>query len=186
MQSAHDPLDTRSLPGALTGAWWLFLLLGVLGVVAGIIVLVVPKDSLATLAVVSGIFLLVDGIFELVSTLGRGVEHRGLLIVVGVLSVIAGVILVRHPFTAVVAFALLVGVWLITVGIIRVFEWFGGPERGVWGIVVAVLEVLGGIVIVAIPGIGLATLAVLIGIAFILRGVAMSAIGWELRRLRSA
>jgi uncharacterized membrane protein HdeD (DUF308 family) len=186
MQSAHDPLDTASPLGAVTGAWWLFLLLGVLGVVAGIIVLLVPNDSLATLAVVSGVFLLVDGVFELMSALGRGVEHRGLLIVVGVLSVIAGIILVRHPFTAVVGFALLVGIWLLTIGIIRMFEWFAGPERGAWSITVAVLEVIAGIVIVAVPGIGLATLAVFVGIAFILRGAAMCAIGWELKRMPGA
>jgi uncharacterized membrane protein HdeD (DUF308 family) len=169
----------------VTGAWWLFVLVGVLGVIAGIIVLVVPNDSLATLAVVSGIFLLVDGIFELVAALGRNVEHRGLLVIVAVLSVIAGVILVRHPFAAVVAFALLVGIWLIAIGITRLVEAFTGPDRGVWSVIVALLEVLAGIVIVAVPGIGLATLAVFIGLAFIIRGIAMIAAGWGLRRLRT-
>ena len=186
MQSAQDPLDTPPLLGAVIGAWWLLLLLGVLGIVAGIVVLLVPNDSLATLAVVSGVFLLVDGVFELVSALGRGVEHRGLLVVVGLLSIIAGVILVRHPFGAVVAFALLVGLWLITIGILRVFEAFSTPERRGWSLVVALLEVIAGVVIVAVPDIGLATLAVFIGISFILRGVAMCAVGWGLRRLQPA
>ena len=40
-----------------TWAWWLFMLLG-LGIAAGVIVLAKPGDSLATLAVVAGVFVL--------------------------------------------------------------------------------------------------------------------------------
>ena len=45
--------------------WWVFLLAG-RERHRGVIVLVKPSDSLATLAVVAGIFVLIDGIFELV------------------------------------------------------------------------------------------------------------------------
>src|SRR6476661_440033 len=55
-----------------TWAWWLFMLLGLVGIAAGVIVLAKPSNSLATLAVIAGIFILVDGIFDLVaSLLGR-------------------------------------------------------------------------------------------------------------------
>ncbi len=48
-----------------TGFWWLPVAIGVLSLIAGVIVLAKPSDSLATLAVVAGIFVLVDGIAEL-------------------------------------------------------------------------------------------------------------------------
>jgi hypothetical protein len=51
--------------GEVTWGWWLLVLVGVLGVVAGVIILAKPGSSLQTLAVIAGIFLLVDGIFEL-------------------------------------------------------------------------------------------------------------------------
>jgi uncharacterized membrane protein HdeD (DUF308 family) len=54
-------LDLRRV----VGPWWLWLLLGLVGIAAGVIVLAWPAISLLTLAVVSGIFLLVDGAFEL-------------------------------------------------------------------------------------------------------------------------
>ena len=58
-----SPISGDSSP---TGGWWLLLLVGALSVVAGVILLFKPSDSLATLAVIAGIFLLLDGILELV------------------------------------------------------------------------------------------------------------------------
>jgi uncharacterized membrane protein HdeD (DUF308 family) len=46
-------------------AWWVLTLLGLISIAAGVIVLARPSTSLAALAVICGVFLLVDGIFEL-------------------------------------------------------------------------------------------------------------------------
>ena len=43
-------------------AWWLMLVVGIASLVAGIILLFQPSKSLATLAVIIGIFILIDGI----------------------------------------------------------------------------------------------------------------------------
>lgn len=164
------------------GVWWLVLLFGLVGVAAGVIVLAQPGIGLATLAVVSGVFLLVDGVFEVVFSFGA-VANRGLVALLGVLSVITGVILVRHPIAGVVAVALLLGIWLITFGIVRLIEASGYEQHRGRRMLVAVLEVAAGIVIVSIPGIGVATLAVLIGVTFILRGLGMCIVALALRRV---
>ena len=49
----------------LTWGWWLVVVVGVLSIVAGVIIVAKPSSSLATLAVIAGIFLLLDGILEL-------------------------------------------------------------------------------------------------------------------------
>ena len=46
----------------LTWGWWLALLLGVLSLIAGIIVILKPSNSLATLAVITGIGLICYGL----------------------------------------------------------------------------------------------------------------------------
>ncbi len=167
-------------------AWWVLALLGVLGVVAGVIVLAVPSISLATLAVLTGIFLLIDGIVEVTSALVDAEENRALIAIFGVITAIAGVILIRHPTHALTAIALLVGLWLLVAGLLRLIRSFS--QRGGRGaaIALAVLEMIAGIVIVASPGIGLATLALLIGIAFIVRGIMLCVAGWGLRSLGRA
>jgi uncharacterized membrane protein HdeD (DUF308 family) len=168
----------------VAAVWWLLVLVGVLGIAAGVVILVVPAIGLVTLAVVAGIFLLIDGAFELLASLLGGVPERGLLALVGVVTAIIGILLVRHPIAGVVATALLLGFWLIAFGIIRVVEWFSGEEREWPSLLVAVVEIVAGIVIASVADIAVATLAALVGIAFIVRGLATCWLAWNLRTLR--
>ena len=168
----------------LTWGWWLALLIGVLSIIAGIIVVAKPSNSLSTLAVIFGIFILVDGIVELVAALTGGTENRGLLALIGVLSVIAGVLLIRHPLGGVRAVALVLGIWLIAAGVVRFIAAFDAREHVVWRILVALVLVVVGVVIVASPHIGYATLALITGIGFICYGLGMLAFGWALHVVR--
>ncbi len=160
--------------------WWLPLCIGPLSIIAGIIVLVKPADSLATIAVVTGIFVVIDGLAALVASLNRSNENRGLAALLGVLSLIVGVLLIRHPIHGVVAVALFVGIWLIAMGAMRFVLAFDTDGHRAWRLLVAAVEMLAGIVIVSSPGIGLATLALLIGISLIVNGVSLTALGFAL------
>jgi uncharacterized membrane protein HdeD (DUF308 family) len=181
-----DQTLARSELRAATGGWWLFLLIGVISVAVGVTILAKPGDSLATLAVIAGIFLLVDGLLELAAALLHGTQSRAMVALLGVLTVIVGVLLIRHPIEGVVAVALLIGIWLMTVGVLRVVAAFEVEEYRGWNIVAGVIELIAGIVIVSDPNIGFATLALLVGIAFIVNGSGMFALGWNLRALRRA
>jgi uncharacterized membrane protein HdeD (DUF308 family) len=167
-----------------TWGWWLVGLVGVLSIVAGVIVLFKPGESLPTLAVIVGIFMLVDGIFEIASAFFRGTANRGLVALFGVITAIVGVLLIRHPIAGVAAAALLIGLWLITIGVIRFVTAFEEAEHRFWHAVAGLVEILAGIVIVSTPGIGFATLAILVGIAFILNGVALMVLGWNMQEVR--
>jgi uncharacterized membrane protein HdeD (DUF308 family) len=161
------------------------LLLGALSVVAGVIVILKPSNSLTTLAVVTGIFILVDGILELIGAVSTDTQNRGLLAVIGALSVIAGVLLIRHPLGGVKAVALLLGIWLIAAGMVRFVVAFATPDHRLWRIGVALVLAIFGIVIVSSPHIGYATLALITGVCFICYGIGMLAVGWAMRTIRS-
>ena len=165
-----------------TSTWWVFLLFGVISIAAGVIVLAKPGGSLVTLALVAGIFVLIDGLFDLGVSLSRGTQNRGLAAIMGVLSVVVGVLLIRHPIGGVLAVALLVGIWLIAVGVVRFVAAFEREHRA-WNILVALIEVAAGIVIVSSPPIAFATLALLVGISFIASGIATCALGWTMHSL---
>jgi uncharacterized membrane protein HdeD (DUF308 family) len=184
-RSPSDPnrATTTEQIRELTEAWWLLVVVGLLGAVAGVIVLAKPSHSLTTLAVVCGLFVLIDSVFELVTSLFA--EHGGAAAVIGVLGIVVGILLIRHPIHGVLAVALLIGIWLVAIGVLRLVRAFV-LERRRGSIVVAVIEIVAGIVIVSSPHIGFATLALLIGISFILNGVAVFALGWALRALRRA
>lgn len=170
----------------MSSAWWIFSILGALAVIAGIVVLAKPSNSLATLAVVSGIFILFDGIVAIVDALIGSTENRGLIAILGVVSVVIGVLLVRHPIGGVKAVALLLGIWLIAAAVVRVVAAFAVPEHRLRRLVGAVILAIAGIAIVSEPHIGYATLAVIVGIGFIGYGAMMIVLGWALRTVGHA
>src|SRR5262249_21382726 len=180
MSARSDATEIRQI----TWGWWLLLLVGALSVGAGVIILLKPSDSLATLAVIAGIFLLVDGVLELVAAIFRGVRDRGLVALFGVITAIVGVLLIRHPVGGVTFVALVIALWLVAAGVIRLATAFEEPEHRVRHVLLGLVEMVAGIVIIANPDIGYATLAVLVGIGFILNGLAMGALGWDMYEIR--
>lgn len=164
--------------------WWLLTLMGAISLVAGGILVAKPSQSLKTLAVIFGIFLLIDGIIALIWALRHRGASRGLDVVVGVLGVVFGLILVRHPTSAVNVIGLLIGIWLVAAGAVRLVR--GIELRSFWRIGIAVLELIVGVIIVGEPHIGYATLAVLTGIWLILNGIATIGLSLLLRKAGQA
>ena len=165
----------------VTGLWWIASLVGVLAIIAGIIVVAKPSNSLATLAVVTGIFVLFDGIAALVDALAGSTENLGLVALLGVVSVVLGILLIRHPIGGVKAVALLLGIWLIAAAVVRLVVAFAVPEHRLRRLVAAAILGIAGVAIVSEPHIGYATLAVIAGIGFIGYGASMIVLGWALR-----
>jgi uncharacterized membrane protein HdeD (DUF308 family) len=179
---ASDRLTNEELR-VLKAPAWLFMLAGLVSVAAGVIVLLKPSDSLVTLSVIAGIFILVDGLFDVIGSFSRRTENRGLAAVVGVLSVVVGVLLIRHPLSGVLAAALLIGIWLLAGGVVRIVRAFDG-DHVAWRVIVGLLEAAAGIVLISSPAISFSTLALLVGISFIVYGVGEFALGWMLHGLR--
>ena len=143
---------------ALARSWWIAVVLGVLSIVAGGIVLARPDHSLRALAVIIGIFILIDGIVELYWAIVHRVQSTATAALLGILNVVVGVLLIRHPIAGVQAVALFIGIWLIAVGVVRAVVAFDAPGGALGRLLIAGVEILAGIVIVAAPDIGYATL----------------------------
>ena len=114
----------------------------------------------------------------------RSTQNRGMVALFGAITAIVGVLLIRHPVGGVTAVALLIGIWLIVIGVIRFATAFDEYEHRAWYALAGVIELIAGIVIVANPDIGYATLAILVGIAFIINGIGLGALGWGLHEVR--
>ena len=183
MAEDDDLIEREALD--LARAWWLMVLLGVACIVAGIILIARPSNSLAVLAVVFGILLLIEGAIELVRSFGHGVENRVLSVIIGVLGIVIGIVLIRHPFTGVSAIGLLIGIWLVAVGMVRLVQALAiGPHRLLRG-ALAIVEVIVGIVIVSDPHIGYTALAIIAGIWLIVSGFGAIALGILMRSVKS-
>lgn len=161
----------------LTAMPWLLIAFGLITLAVGIFFIASPHETLATFTVIAGIFLIFDGALALLGAIfGRG-EGRGLLSVVGILSIIAGVILIKHPFNALVVFVMILGVWLVAAGLVRfVFAFSDHNGRGAQ-IILALIDLIAGIAILTWPDLSLSTLAVIIGIVLVIRAIAWIYVG---------
>jgi uncharacterized membrane protein HdeD (DUF308 family) len=170
--------------------WWLWVLFGVLSIVAGVIALANPGLSLLAIALLFGCALIISGFFDLLTGItARDVDTIGRVaaMLLGVLALIAGVICLRRPGTSLLALVLVVGIYLIAAGVLHLAAAFSDREgntalRAALGL----LNIVLGVVILAIPGLSLVTFAVLFGIGLVIRGAVAIAAGMRLRRLRPA
>ena len=172
---------TRHELRSITTLWWLPVLLGVAALCVGLFFVVSPNETLTTFTTIAGIFVLVDGAVAIVAAIVRSGDGRGLLALIGVLSAIAGLVLIKRPFETLVVFTLIVGVWFVVAGVVRLVDAFSTREARGGNLVLALLDLAAGAVILAWPDLGLATMAVIIGIVLITRGFLFVAIGVQLR-----
>lgn len=154
-------------------AWQLTLFMGVVTLVLGIIVAIHPSTSLNVIAVLIGILLLVSGVFQLVRALEPATGHRVFSALVGLAFVVLGVVMIRHLHLTRLAIALLIGIIWIVQGVAELMVGMAQSDRRGrgWAIVFGVISLAAGIVVVAVPEGSLTTLAVLVGIWFIVLGL---------------
>jgi uncharacterized membrane protein HdeD (DUF308 family) len=172
---------------ALARGWWLFLLRGVVGILFGLLVWLMPGLGLVAVLAFLAAWLAVDGVASLVQAARGGADltgrHRSRtwLAIDGVLSLLLALVVLLLPGISAVALVLMVGAWAIAVGALRIVL---GWRAGDWMLgLLGVLSVLAGIWMVVAPGPGLLALVWLVGLQAVMMGFLFLAFGWRLRRV---
>jgi uncharacterized membrane protein HdeD (DUF308 family) len=101
------------------------VLLAVLGVFSLIIGLYAVRHILITLlalALLLGIFWIISGAVELFTALShRGMQGRGWTATMGILSILAGIVVLVYPGITLLVLAVVLGVWLLVFGAMQIF-----------------------------------------------------------------
>jgi uncharacterized membrane protein HdeD (DUF308 family) len=104
----------------------LFLLLGILLVVLGIVCLRSPQRTIALLVLLFGISCVISGALELFHGFTGG---GGWAIASGIVSVLIGIVVLAYPVTSVSTMVWLFGIGLVVIGLTALFGAFV-PGRG--------------------------------------------------------
>lgn len=169
--------------------WWLILLSGIVAVLAGIVAIAVPGITLLVLGLFLGISLIVTGIGSILVGVSTGGDHPGaqvLAVLIGFISVAAGLFCIARPGAGILAVLFSVAFWFVLTGVGDLAIAYRRPEHRVWHAVLGVIGVVAGIVLLANPGVGLSTVALLAGLGFLLRGAAEVVLALQTRRLEQA
>jgi uncharacterized membrane protein HdeD (DUF308 family) len=161
----------------------LLIIAGVIGAIAGGLALVYPGITLLALALIAGINLLILGVMSLVDAFsGDGdTTTRVLAAVLGLLGIMAGLVVMRRPGESLLAVLVVLGIWLVISGIVDFVRAFASVDYRGMRLLMGLVDVVLGGLILALPNESLKTLAILIGIAFIVRGVLSVVRGFQLR-----
>lgn len=184
--SAFAPSDAMS--AVLAQNWWAIALRGVFAILFGVIAILLPGVTLASLVLLFAAYMLVDGILTILAGVRAAQRHQrwGMLILEGVADLVAGAIAFSWPLVTVLAFVYLLGAWAIVSGVLLSSAAFRlNLARGRWlmGIGGAV-SVAWGVLLLVWPFTGALVLTWWIGAYALFFGVALLVLAFRLRKLR--
>ncbi len=171
--SGRGPARTTPRPSsdlqALLSAWWVPLVWGLLNLIAALVVLIEPHNSLLAIAVVLGIYLVIVGLLIAAAGWSRTAD-RWVVVGIGVLAVVAGIFVIARPGSAVHGVRIVFGIYLVIAGAVHL--WTGlQVRRERYQLVFGGLELVAGLVFLFAPKLGLTALALFVGIYLLLRAV---------------
>ncbi len=168
---------TAPVPSLLPHLWKSALVSGLLSIVVGAVILAWPGISILAAAVAFGIYLLITGAAQVVFAFSLHVSagSRILLFISGAASLILAVLAFRHfgQGYAVLLLAIWIGIGFIFRGVATTVSAISDPVlpgRG-WSIFIGVISLLAGIVVLASPFDSIVTLAIVVGVWFVVIGV---------------
>jgi uncharacterized membrane protein HdeD (DUF308 family) len=171
----------------LKGPWWALVLRGLFIMIFGIIAILWPGISLWALILVFGVFIFVEGIFQMVVSFSIRNEdpNWSLLFLSGMFSFIIGLLAISWPGITATALLFLIGAWAIVIGVTQIVysgqaKQEDGTRRG--------LMVIGGIIAIAFgfmafiwPEATAISLILIIGFFAIFYGIQLMVVGFMSR-----
>jgi len=114
---------TLGIRGEADGTmWWTMMLLGVIGVGAAITAFIWPGMTAVILLWIIAWTAILRGIFEIAAAirLRKHIDNEWLLAISGLVSVVAGFVVLRNPAAGALAITLVIGGYMIAMGIVAV------------------------------------------------------------------
>jgi uncharacterized membrane protein HdeD (DUF308 family) len=177
------------MPGVLTRNWWTLVLRGVLAVAFGFFAWFWPGVTLLALLMSWAAFAIASGLVTLLGAVARGGgEARGILLLEGGVTLLAGVVVLLYPRFTALLFLYLLAAWALFAGLVQMLgawrlrrENRAEPWRGIAGLV----TLLFGLMLALRPGAGALALTWLIASYAVLYGFVLIAWGLHLKRLHA-
>jgi len=162
--------------------------LGVLAIVLSILVFIHPGMTVATIVYVAGIILIIVGIEKIISGIFVANKSRWGTVGLGVLALIFGSIAVGYPVSTGVFVIIMLGIGLLFAGISHVVNGLGNKESPGWArgfsIGAGALAIAISFLVMASPYAGAVFVSIFMGIALLIIGIEIIAVGWTGRRMQ--
>jgi uncharacterized membrane protein HdeD (DUF308 family) len=175
--------DQAAMVKELGRKWWLLAVFGVITIGFGIVLTFKPSKSVHTIAVIFGIWLLILGLVRLIQAIGAKGERLG-LVVLGLLSILIALLLMRHTTTTIDVVGFIIGIFWTIGGVAQLFSGFGADD-GIdwWFVAMGVVSTAIGVLCLVYPSLSLSIICVIVGLGMIIYGIVELVASLQLRKL---
>jgi uncharacterized membrane protein HdeD (DUF308 family) len=141
------------------------LLRGLLAAALGLAALVWPGITVGVAVVLFAIYCFADATTRLLGLFepDRSTAQRVILVLAGLLDVAAGIVAVAYPAITAAALVVVIGIWAILIGGAELGSAWTGVGGAGWLTLGGVMSIAAGVLLIAWPGIGAFTLAIVFG-----------------------
>ena len=183
MLFASDASNSR-----IAELWWVVALKGASAMVLGALAVLWPSITLIILALIFAAYCVVDAVFSIVLAVRSAKSHErwwwsALNALVALAAAAAAIF---YPGLTVLAFVVVLAAWALISGAVSIIAAFRlKRDHGRWWLIlIGVVSVILGVVLVALPGLGLSALTWMIAFQSWLAGGALLALAYQLRMRR--
>jgi len=169
----------------LAKEWPAVFVVGLITLGLGIAVISWPQETLTVISILIGLQVLIYGIYRLVAAFADDTVSPGLTGFIGIVGIIAGVVVLRHPFQAVAVLAVVLGaVWIIG-GLIELIGAIADSTLDHRGLTAfgGLLSIAAGVIVVSWPAPTVTVIAWISGLYLIIFGLFICFQAFQLRTL---
>jgi uncharacterized membrane protein HdeD (DUF308 family) len=172
-----------TLRPAVSSVWWVFLLQGIAGIFLGLMLITAPSATLVSLVAFLGVFFLMNGMLSLVQMfVDRSVPWIWSLLI-GISGIAAGVLIIRHPLVAALTvptmIVIIFGVEGLVMGVLEIIGGFAGG--GIGSFIRGAFNLLIGLLLLSSPVTAALAVPLVFGVLLLVEGVALILLAFRTR-----
>jgi uncharacterized membrane protein HdeD (DUF308 family) len=170
--------------------WWVSVIRGIAAIVFGVIAFAYPGLTLATLVLLFGAWVLIDGVFRVVGAIGHHASDPewGFHLIIGIVGIIIGFLTFHAPQITALALIIYIAAWALMIGAteIALAIKLRREIKGEWFLILMGLaSIVFAVMLLWNPLPGALALVWLIGSYAIIFGILGIFFGFRLRSLRT-
>lgn len=176
-------MSTIAMPTRQSSIWWVFLLQGVAGILLGLMLLTDPGATMVVLVTFLGFYWLFTGIMALVRVfVDRSVPWIWSLLI-GIVGIFAGLVVLHHPLLAALTvpavIVIVLGVQGLIMGVLDIIGGFTGG--GIGSFILGVINFIIGVLLLGAPLTVALAVPLVFGLLLLIQGIALIILALRVR-----
>jgi uncharacterized membrane protein HdeD (DUF308 family) len=163
--------------------WWLILLQGVAGILLGLMLITAPGTTMVALVTFLGFYWLITGVLSLVQMFVDPLIPWFWSLLNGVLGIVAGILVLRHPMLAALTVPTLIvivlGIEALIMGGVNLIV--GVKGGGIASFILGVVNILIGLLLLSSPTSAALAVPLVFGIILLVQGAVLAILAFRVK-----